>query len=97
MARRPCTGRCARTTSSSWTGCCVPARIRAPANRYGVTPLNLAAINGSAAMIERLLAAGADANEVSKDGETALMTVARVGSVDAAKVLLERGADGGCA
>ena len=32
------------------------------ANRYGVTPLSLACINGNAAMIEKLLKAGADAN-----------------------------------
>ena len=44
-------------------------------------------------MIERLLAAGADPNEVSVEGETALMTVARGGHVDAARVLLERGAE----
>ena len=32
------------------------------ANRYGVTPLYLACVNGNAAIIERLLKAGADAN-----------------------------------
>ena len=43
-------------------------------------------------MIEKLLKAGADANEVTTEGETALMTAARTGNVDAAKVLLARGA-----
>ena len=38
-ARRRCTGRCAKTISSSRTVCCAPAPIRAPRNRYGVTPL----------------------------------------------------------
>jgi ankyrin repeat protein len=63
------------------------------ANRYGVTPLYLACVNGSAPMIAKLLDADADANAVSTDGETALMTVARTGNVDAAKVLLAHGAD----
>ena len=43
-------------------------------------------------MIEKLLKAGADANEVSTEGETALMTAARTGNVPAAKVLLANGA-----
>ena len=43
-------------------------------------------------MIEKLLKAGADANAVSTEGETALMTAARTGNVDAAKVLLAHGA-----
>jgi ankyrin repeat protein len=43
-------------------------------------------------MIEKLLKAGADANAVSNEGETALMTVARTGNIDAAKVLLANGA-----
>jgi uncharacterized protein len=62
------------------------------ANRYGVTPLSLACVNGNAAMIEKLLKAGADANAAGEEGETALMTVAHTGNVEAAKVLLAHGA-----
>jgi uncharacterized protein len=63
------------------------------ANRYGVTPLYLACVNGSAPVIAKLLDAGADANAATTEGETPLMTVARTGSVEAAKVLLAHGAD----
>ena len=61
-------------------------------NRYGVTPMSLAAANGNAQMIALLLEAGADANVVDKQGETALMTATRVGNVDAVKTLLDHGA-----
>src|SRR5712671_155326 len=43
------------------------------ANRYGVTPLSLAANNASAELVDVLLKAGADAKAVIKDGETVLM------------------------
>ena len=53
----------------------------------------LAAMNGSAAMIETLLKAGADPNApVLSHGETALMMAARTGKLDAVQVLIERGA-----
>jgi len=61
-------------------------------NRYGVTPLALAASIGSAGMIDLLLGAGADANDPDPAGETPLMAVARVGALEAATVLLNRGA-----
>ena len=63
------------------------------ANRYGVTPLSLACTNGNGAMVELLLKAGADPNTALPGGETALMTAARTGKVDAVKALLARGAD----
>ena len=63
------------------------------ANRYGVTPIALAAMNGSAAMIRQLLDAGVDPNSANPGGETALMTAARTGKVDAVKLLLDRGAN----
>src|SRR5262249_32947553 len=57
------------------------------------TPMFLAAVNGSATMIERLLKAGADPNApVLSHGETALMMAARTGKLDAVKVLLSHGA-----
>src|SRR5881397_423860 len=69
--------------------------IRAGANakladRYGVTPLYLACVNGNASMIRLLLDAGADPNSKDAAGETALMTAARTGDAEAVKVLLDR-------
>ena len=44
------------------------------------TPLSLACTSGNGAMVERLLAAGADPNAALPGGETPLMTASRVGS-----------------
>jgi len=58
--------------------------------REGVTPLQLAAINGSAPMLDRLLKAGADVNApLTPAGDTALMLAARTGKTSAIRVLLE--------
>jgi len=63
------------------------------ANRDGATPMQLAALNGNASIIERLLKAGVDANALlSSSGDTALMLTARTGKPDAVKVLLDNGA-----
>jgi ankyrin repeat protein len=68
------------------------ARVAAR-TREGVTPLQLAAANGSAAIIDRLLKAGADPNAaLTPAGDTALMMAARTGKTDAIRVLLEAGA-----
>src|SRR5690242_21873295 len=50
------------------------------ANREGVTALQLAAINGSAAMLQKLLKAGADPNTpLDQFQDTALMMASRTG------------------
>ena len=64
------------------------------ANREGVTPLQLAAMNGSASMIDKLLKAGAEANAaLTPSGDTALMMAARTGTPEAITVLLEAGSN----
>src|SRR5262249_12758258 len=63
------------------------------ANREGVVPMQLAAINGSGAMIGRLIKAGANPNApLSKFNDTALMFAARTGKAEAIKVLVDNGA-----
>jgi ankyrin repeat protein len=62
--------------------------------REGVTPLQLAATNGSAPLIDRLLKAGADPNAaLTPAGDTALMMAARTGKTDAIHALVEAGAN----
>jgi uncharacterized protein len=69
------------------------ARVTAR-TREGVTPLQLAAINGSAIVIDRLLKGGADPNaQLTPEGDTALMMAARTGKTDAIRVLAEAGAN----
>src|SRR5579871_6453429 len=67
------------------------ANVKA-ANRYGVNSLFLACQNGNAYLVEQLLKAGADPNAGATENETALMTAARAGALDAAKILLDHGA-----
>jgi uncharacterized protein len=61
-------------------------------NQFGVTPMSEAAVSANPAMLDRLLAAGADMESPNGDGQTALMVVARTGQVEAARVLIKKGA-----
>jgi ankyrin repeat protein len=63
------------------------------ANELGATPLWLAAAQGSAAMVAKLLDAGANPNVALEEGETPLMAAARTGTLEAIKLLAARGAD----
>jgi ankyrin repeat protein len=58
----------------------------------GFTPLHLACTNRNGAMVERLLAARADASAATLNGETVLMTCSRAGDARAVKALLAKGA-----
>lgn len=62
------------------------------ADRYGVTPIAIAAQNGNAEILQLLLDAGADANTQLPGGESILMTAARTGRLPAVELLLQRGA-----
>ena len=63
-------------------------------NRYGVTPLSLAAdATATRPSSGALLVAGADANTVVTEGQTVLMMAARTGRPEAIEVLVEAGAN----
>ena len=55
------------------------------ANRYGLTPLSIAASNANGAMVGLMLEAGGDAKATIRQGETVLMAAARAGNPDAVR------------
>src|SRR5205085_1724136 len=64
------------------------------ANRYGVTPLSLAAADGNDRLIDLLLKAGAETNTADAsltEGRTLLMLAARTGNVASIRQLLAHG------
>ena len=81
------------TIASRPNSCSPPAPRSKIADEYGETPLTLAAANGDAALVGKLLKAGANASAARWDGETALMIAANAGSVETVKQLIAAGAD----
>jgi ankyrin repeat protein len=68
------------------------ARVSTP-TREGVMPMQLAALNGSAATLGRLIKAGADVNgALTPTADTPLMMAARAGKAEAVQLLLDSGA-----
>ena len=62
-------------------------------NDYGATAMSEAAALADPQLLGALLEAGADVESPNADGQTALMLVARTSRVDAAKLLMARGAN----
>src|SRR6185295_7159980 len=60
---------------------------------FGTSAITEASIIGNAPIVDALLKAGADPNYKTPDGETPIMAAGRSGKVDAAKFLLDAGAD----
>ena len=80
--------------TARWCSCCSrPVPRSTVATRHGITPLSLAAVNGSPTVTAMLLKAGAQPNAVLPEGETILMTAARTGMVEVLTLLLDHGAD----
>ncbi len=69
------------------------APVDATTRINAITPLFMAARNGSAAMVEVLLRSGADFNRANDNGTTPLMMAAAAGNPDAVKLLLDRRAN----
>ena len=92
-ARRRCTGSCAWTTSRRRALLIRAGADAKLANRYGVTPLSLACANGNAGD-DPAAARCRRRSECApiRRAKRALMMAARVGNLDAVKVLLDRGA-----
>lgn len=63
-----------------------------PSTKLDETPVHRAAARGDAAMVELLLAHGADANRARGDGRTAYALAVRSGNVDAMRLLANAGA-----
>ncbi|HVB38562.1 MAG TPA: ankyrin repeat domain-containing protein [Vicinamibacterales bacterium] len=69
------------------------ADLEASTRIDGYTPLDLAARNGHAAVVDALLTSGASAKAATIDGTTPLMLAAEAGNEDAVTALIAHGAD----
>ena len=68
--------------------------VEEPTGNYGNTPLMLASEAHHPAIVQLLLAHGADVNNCNDDEETALDTAVELGFLDTVQILLEAGAGG---
>eukprot|EP00485_Elphidium_margaritaceum_P007570 CAMPEP_0202692052 /NCGR_PEP_ID=MMETSP1385-20130828/6543_1 /ASSEMBLY_ACC=CAM_ASM_000861 /TAXON_ID=933848 /ORGANISM="Elphidium margaritaceum" /LENGTH=1172 /DNA_ID=CAMNT_0049347525 /DNA_START=87 /DNA_END=3605 /DNA_ORIENTATION=- len=89
-------------TSVYWAasnGCgCIEQLIAHKANlekcdKYGITPLMVAAEHGEVKAVELLLQNGASSNHQNQDGETALMKACAEGFLDCVKMLIKHETD----
>jgi ankyrin repeat protein len=69
------------------------ANVKAATRNGALTPIFMAAKNGSPRMLELLLKGGADANTADVNGTTVLMIAATAGNPEAVQVLLKNGAN----
>jgi uncharacterized protein len=69
------------------------ANVKATTRIGGYSPLLIASRTGNAALIETLIASGADPNSATTNGTTALMFAAQAGNAAGVKALLDRGGD----
>lgn len=69
------------------------ADVKAKTRLGELTPLFMAAKNGNPAMITLMLDAKGEANSTNSNGTSLLMLAASSGSVEAVRILLDRGAD----
>jgi ankyrin repeat protein len=69
------------------------ANLEAETRVDAITPLILASRNGSAAMVEALLKAGADPSNGTSTEVSPLMSAAAAGNADAVRALIDGGAD----
>lgn len=67
--------------------------VKATTRNGAITPITLAAQNGNVEIIDALLKAGADPNTATATGATVLMAVSVSGNAEAAKLLIDRGAN----
>ncbi|MEZ2311090.1 ankyrin repeat domain-containing protein [Paraburkholderia sp. RCC_158] len=67
------------------------ANVNAQGGQRRSTALHIAAVQGLLPHVRTLLVAGADANIINSDGDTALTLAARYGKLDAVRLLLESG------
>ncbi len=63
------------------------------ADKYGVTPLIIAALYDQLYLVKLLLDKGAEVNHTDKYGETPLYVAAKCGQLDVAQLLLDKGAE----
>jgi peptidoglycan/LPS O-acetylase OafA/YrhL len=69
------------------------ADVSATDTKFGVTPLDWAAMRGDTEAMQLLIDRGADVNGKNKDGSTPLHGAAFLGRVNAAELLIKKGAD----
>jgi peptidoglycan/LPS O-acetylase OafA/YrhL len=69
------------------------ADVSAADAKFGVTPLDWAAMRGDTEAVQLLIDRGADVNARNKDGSTALHGAAFLGRASAAELLIKNGAD----